>query len=417
MKVLIKIIYESIRQALQSLVGNKLRTFLSLLGITIGIFCIIVVKSAVDSLENSIKSSFNELGSDVIYVQTMPWGEDPNQNFWKYAKRPEPSFKDFNSISEKSRLSEFTAYTVFTGGKTIKYKSSSVSNAFIMGATFDYKDIQNIDIENGRYFTQQEYNLGSNKIILGYQVAQALFNTLDPVGKEVKLFGQKYVVIGVLKSEGDNMFNILNYDEVMWVSFNNLKRFVNTNENSNVGKLLSIKARPNSDVEELKGELTSILRASRRLKPTEDENFALNELSMLSQVLDAVFGVMNLVGFLIGAFALIVGMFSVANIMFVSVKERTNIIGIKKALGAKRSIILLEFLIESIILCLIGGLMGLVFVIIVLKVISNLIPFEMFLSTTNVLIGIISSIVVGIISGIIPAIIASMLDPVVAMRG
>jgi putative ABC transport system permease protein len=417
MKVLIKIIYESIRQALQSLFGNKLRTFLSLLGIMIGIFCIIVVKSAVDSLENSIKSGFNELGSDVIYVQTMPWGEDPNQNYWKYAKRPEPSFKDFNSISGKSRLSEFTAYTVFTGGKTIKYKSSSVSNAFIMGATFDYKDIQNIDIENGRYFTQQEYNLGSNKIILGYQVAQSLFNTLDPVGKEIKLFGQKYVVIGVLKSEGDNMFNILNYDEVMWVSFNNLKRFINTNENSNVGKLLSIKARPNADVEELKGELTSILRASRRLKPTEDENFALNELSMLSQVLDAVFGVMNFVGFLIGGFALVVGMFSVANIMFVSVKERTNIIGIKKALGAKRSVILLEFLIESIILCLIGGLMGLVIVIITLKLISNAIPFEMVLSNTNIMWGILSSVIVGIISGIIPAVLASKLDPVVAMRG
>lgn len=417
MKVLLKIIYESIVQALQSLVGNKLRTFLSLLGITIGIFCIIAVKSAVDSLENSIKSGFNELGSDVIYVQTMPWNEDPGQNYWKYAKRPEPSFKDYTSITKKSKLSEFTAYTVFTGGKTIKYKSSSVSNAFIMGPTYDYKDMQSVEIEKGRYFTQQEYNTGSNKIILGYQVAQSLFNTLEPVGKEVKLFGQKYVVIGVLKSEGENMFNILNFDEAMWVTFNNLKRFINTNENSNVGKLLSIKARPDANVEELKGELTSILRASRRLKPTEDENFALNELSMLSQVLDAVFGVMNFVGFLIGIFALIVGMFSVANIMFVSVKERTNIIGIKKALGAKRSIILLEFLIESIILCLIGGMMGLVFVIGVLKVISNTIPFEMFLSTSNVVIGILCSILVGIISGIIPAILASKLDPVVAMRG
>jgi len=417
MKVLLKIIYESILQALQSLVGNKLRTFLSLLGITIGIFCIISVESAVDSLEGSIKSGFEELGSDVIYVQTMPWNEDPGQNYWKYAKRPEPSVKDYTSIAEKSKLSEYTAYAVFTGGKTIKYKSSSVSNAFIMGSTYDYKDMQSMDIENGRYFTQQEYNSGTNKLILGYQVAQALFNTLDPVGKKVKLFGQKYDVIGVLKSEGDNMFNVLNFDEVMWVSFNNIKRFVNTNENSNIGKLLSVKARPQIDVEELKGELTSILRASRRLKPAEGDNFALNELSMLSQVLDAVFGVLNFAGRLIGIFALIVGMFSVANIMFVSVKERTNIIGIKKALGAKRSIILLEFLIESIILCLIGGMVGLILVVGVLKLISNAIPFEMYLSYSNLTIGVIGSIIVGIISGIIPAIMASKLDPVVAMRG
>ena len=417
MKVLLKIIYESVVQALQSLVGNKLRTFLSLLGIMIGIFCIIAVKSAVDSLEGSIKSGFEELGSDVIYVQTMPWNEDPGQNYWKYAKRPEPSFKDYTSITEKSNLSEYTAYAVFTGGKTVKYKSSSVSNAFIMGSTYDYKDMQSMDIENGRYFTQQEYNTGSNKMILGYQVAQALFNTIDPVGKEVKLFGQKYDVIGVLKSEGDNMFNILNFDEVMWVSFNNIKRFVNTNENSNIGKLLSVKARPQADVEELKGELTSILRATRRLKPTEDDNFALNELSMLSQVLDSVFGVLNVAGFLIGIFALIVGMFSVANIMFVSVKERTNIIGIKKALGAKRSIILLEFLIESVILCLIGGIFGLIFVVGILKIISNSIPFELLLSFTNVIWGVGASIIVGVISGIIPAILASKLDPVVAMRG
>ena len=417
MKVLLKIIYESIVQAFQSLVGNKLRTFLSLLGITIGIFCIIAVQSAVDSLETSIKSGFNELGSDVIYVQTMPWNEDPNRNYWKYAKRPEPSYKDYTSISEKSKLSEYIAYTIFTGGKTIKYKSSSLSNAFIMGATYNYKNLQSIEIEKGRYFTQQEYNTGANKIILGYQVAQALFKTLEPIGKEVKLFGQKFVVIGVLKAEGDNMFNFLDFDEVMWVSFNNLKRYVNTNENSNVGKLLSIKARPEADVEELKGELTSILRSSRRLKPTEDENFALNELSMLSQVLDSVFGVMNIVGLLIGAFALIVGIFSVANIMFVSVKERTNIIGIKKALGAKRGIILLEFLIESIILCLIGGIVGLIFVVVVLKIISSASPFEMFLSTTNIIIGITVAVAVGIVSGIIPAILASKLDPVVAMRG
>lgn len=417
MKIFFKILIESARQALQSLVGNKLRTFLSLLGITIGIFCIIAVKSAVDSLQNSIESGFNELGSDVLYVDKMPWGEDPNQNYWKYAKRPDASYKDFEIISEKSKLTDLTAFTIFTGGKTLKYKSSAVSNAFIMGSTYDYKELQNLEIERGRYLTQQEYNTGANKIVLGYQVAKSLFNAIDPVGKDVKLFGQKFQVIGVLKSEGDNAFNFLNFDEVIWISFNNIKRFINTNENSRVGKMLNIKAKPDVDVQDLKGEITSILRASRRLKPTEDENFALNELSALSGILDSVFGVMNIVGILIGMFALIVGMFSVANIMFVSVKERTNIIGIKKALGAKRFIILLEFLIESIILCLIGGIIGILFVVGVLSVISSLIPFEMFLSTSNLVAGVTISIIVGIISGIIPAIQASKLDPVVAMRG
>ena len=183
-------------------------------------------------------------------------------------------------------------------------------------------------IEKGRYFTTSEYSSGSNKVILGYKVAESLFNTIDPVGKEIKLFGQKYDVIGVLKSEGDNMFNILNYDEVIWVNYNNLKRFVNTKENSNVGKLLNVKAKEGIDVNELKDEITGVLRGIRKLKPTEKDNFALNELSMLSQVLDSVFGVMNFAGLLIGIFALIVGMFSVANIMFVSVNgENTNFRG------------------------------------------------------------------------------------------
>lgn len=405
-------------QALQSLIGNKLRTFLSLLGITIGIFCIIAVKSAVDSLEQSIKSGFNELGSDVLYVDKMPWGGgDPNQNYWKYAKRPDASFKDFEAISDNSKLMDVAAYTVFTGGKTIKYKSSSVSNAGIMGSTYDYRELQNLEIERGRYLTQQEYMTGANKLVLGFKTAEALFNTIDPIGKYVKLFGQKFQVIGVLKSEGDNPFNFMDFDDVIWISYTNIKRYVNTNDNSRIGRMLNIKATDGVDVQELKGEVTGILRASRRLQPKEDENFALNELSALSGVLDSVFGVLNIVGLLIGVFALIVGMFSVANIMFVSVKERTNIIGIKKALGAQRFMILLEFLIESIILCMLGGLIGLVLVIVVLNLISSMIPFEMYLSTNNVVVGVTVSVIVGIISGIIPAIQASKLDAVVAMRG
>lgn len=418
MKAVIKIIYESISQALHSLIGNRLRTFLSLLGITIGIFCIITVKSAVDSLEHSIKSGFNELGSDVLYVDKMPWGgEDPEQNYWEYAKRPDASYEDFEAISKKSKLSSLSAYTVLTGGRTLKYNSSSVSNTSVMGSTYDYQKLQNLHIEKGRYFTQQEYATGANKLVLGYQIAEALFNTIDPIGKQVKLFGQNYQVIGVLKSEGDNPFNFMNFDEVLWVSFTNIKRFVNTNENSRIGKRLNIKANEGTTVEELKGEITSILRASRRIKPTENENFALNELSALSSALDALFRVLNIVGLLIGIFALIVGMFSIANIMFVSVKERTSVIGIKKALGAKRPVILFEFLIESIILCLIGGLIGLVFVMIVLKMISSVIAFEMYLSMTNIVYGISASFIVGIMSGIFPAYKASKLNPVVAMRG
>lgn len=417
MTALLKIVYESIVQALQSLSGNKMRTFLSLLGIVIGIFCIIAVKSAVDSLQDNILSSFDELGSDVLYVDKMPWNEDPGQSWWKYARRPNPSMADLDRINERSNMTEKVAYAIYTGGKTAKYKSNSVSNTFIMGSSYEYNEIQNLEIEKGRYFTPTEYHNASNKIILGRVMADALFGNIEPVGKSMHLYGQKFQVIGVLKKEGESMINIMDFDEVCWMGYNTAKKFVNIkDDNRYMQRNLIVKAKKGVELPELRDELTGILRSKRKLKPSEDNNFAINQLSMITDMLDSVFGVLNLAGLFIGIFALIVGMFSVANIMFVSVKERTNIIGIKKALGAKRYIILLEFLIESIILCIIGGLIGLVIVYITLKIISSIIPFAMGLSVVNIIWGVGASVTVGIIAGIIPAFQASKMNPVDAIR-
>jgi putative ABC transport system permease protein len=410
-----KILYEAVRQAVDSLVSNKLRTFLSLLGVTIGIFCIIAVKSAVDSLAVNIKEGFNELGSDVVYLDKMPWNEDPSQNYWKYLKRPDPSYKDYEVIKKRSEKAKNAGFVIFTGGRTVKFKASAVNNAFIMGSSYEYQEIQNLEFEKGRHFTPAEFNAASNRIIVGNKIASELFGSLDPINKKIKLFGQDYTVIGVLKAEGENMFNFINFDEVVWISYTNIRRFVNTNENSQVGKMLIVQAK-DDNLEELKSELTGIVRANRRLKPLENDNFVLNELSMLAQVLDSVFGVINIAGFIIGLFALIIGMFNVANIMFVSVKERTSIIGIKKALGARSSVVLLEFLIESVVLCLLGGIIGLALVYVILTGVSQVIPFPMTLSLGNLLIGVITSVLVGIISGIIPARKAAAMDPVEAIR-
>jgi len=414
--VILRIIFESFVQAIGSLKANKLRTILSLLGITIGIFCIITVKSAVDSLQTSIVDGFSELGSNVIYIDKRPWNEDPGQNEWKYLKRPEPNIKDWESIKRRSNLAENSAFTVFTGGETIKYANNTVSNAFIMGATYEYEKIQDVKFEYGRYFSQIEYENASNRVILGSKVAEELFQKTNPVGQTVKLFGQPYQVVGVLQAEGENMFNFINFDLVIWVGYKNIKKFVNTQDDAPIGRMLNVKAKSNVALADLKSEIAGILRANRKLKPFDGDNFSINELSMLSQVLESIFGVINSAGLLIGIFSLIVGMFSVSNIMFVSVKERTSIIGIKKALGAKRYMILLEFLIESIILCLIGGLFGLFFVFIMLAAVSLVIPFAMALTTANAILGVGSSVVVGILSGIIPAWMAAKMDPVEAIR-
>lgn len=416
MITLLKVILESIRQAFSSLIGNKLRSFLSLVGITIGIFCIISVKSAVDSLQNNVMEGISEIGTGVVYVEKYPWNEDWEDNYFKYMKRPDPDLEDYELIKEKSKLADQASYSIFQGDKTIKYKSSSVSNITVMGSSFEFQDIQSLDIEKGRYFTLSEYNSGANKIILGSIAAKELFGNLDPIGKEVKLFGQSYLVLGVLKEEGESMFNFMNFDDVIWVSLTNARRYMNIKDGRGVGESLMVRARQGVSNEDLKSELTGLLRAHRKLRPRDKDNFSLMEMSSLNQVLDGFFGTLNIAGFVIGGFALIVGMFSVANIMFVSVKERTNIIGIKKALGAQKFIILLEFLIEAIVLCLIGGFIGLLVSYGMITLISQLMDFQMIMTFNNAMAGIIVSVLVGIISGIIPAYLASKLDPVVAIR-
>lgn len=419
MLLLPRIFLESIRQAVDQLWNNKLRTTLSLLGITIGIWCVIMVFSAVDSLEANIKGSFEQLGDDVVYISTMPWGEDPRENFWKYQRRPEANYADFKAIKNKANTADIATFTVFIGPVTAEYTESSASNVFFIGATDDYKDMFGLEFYKGRYFTPAESFRGSNQIVIGYEVAQTLFRpSEDPIGRFIKVKGQRLQIIGVLQKEGKDLINPLNFDEVGLIPYNTARKFVNLKKAGfNKGRTsVSVKAKEGVKLETLQAELTGILRAQRRLKPTEEDNFALNTLSIVSQLFDNIFGVIRFAGFFIGIFAIIVGGFSVANIMFVSVKERTRLIGIKKALGAKQYVILMEFLVESIILCLIGGVLGLVLVMLAAKAATQIAEYEIFLSAYNAFLGLSIATVSGVLAGIIPAYRASKMVPVEAIR-
>ena len=289
-----------------------------------------------------------------------------------------------------------------------------------MITTNEHRDINDLKIGKGRYWNELEYNSGKDVVILGAEIAEEIFENEDPLGKDVKLYGRPFRVIGVLEDEGDSFVSFTPNDQVAWIGINTGRKFFAINENMdrfNEGrKILSAKVKEGVPMEHLKDELVGILRASRMLKPTEESDFAVNDISLFSDILDKIFGAFNIAGFSIGIFALIVGMISVANIMFVSVKERTNLIGIKKAIGAKRYMVLCEFLIEAIVLCCIGGVVGLLFVVSLFAGLANVIPFEMFLSIKNMTLGVSISIVVGIVSGFIPALQAARMDPVVAMR-
>lgn len=413
-----RIIYESIVQALQSLFGNKLRTFLSLLGISIGIFCVVAVKSAVDSLQQNMDSGFAEIGQDVVYVRNRPFVITSYEEYLEYSKRPRMSIEDYDLLKDRVKSADLISYDIHSSINLIKFRSNEVENAGVMGTSYAYNEIHQMDIEKGRYFTQKEVESGANKVILGSKMAENLFESLDPLGREVKISGLKFQVIGVLKYEGESSFNFVNYDETVWMPHITLRKIINDQGNgTNVH--VGILGKKGVTQEALIDELTGIMRAIRKMKPRQEDNFSLATLSELTSVIKGVTDKMNVVGGIVGVFSLIIGMFSVANIMFVTVKERTNIIGVKKALGAKNGIILLEFLIEAIVLCLVGGLIG-IGLVKFLGTIVNVVAgssFKFFVNPENIILGVAASVLVGIISGLIPAIQASRMDPVEAIRG
>lgn len=375
------------------------------------------IKSAVDSLESNIKHSLEKLGDDVLYVTKQPWNEDPSMNYWKYLRRPNPDYKDFKTIQSNSEHAQYVSYSVFLGAKPVKYGASSVDQAYLVAGTADYANLFNLQFADGRFFSPIEYQSGSPVTVIGARIAEMLFGNLDPIGKEIKVRGHKLKVIGLIEESGKDLIKVMDFDRAVLISYPLARQIANVRQAGNYGGgMIAVKANQSTDMELVKDEVIGAMRSGRRLSPRQENNFALNEMSVLTSLLDSFFSVLNLAGMAIGIFALFVGMFSVANIMFVSVKERTHLIGIKKALGAKATFILLEFLVEAVILCIIGGVAGLVLVLVVIKGIAAAADFPMFLSWQNVAIGITVSAVIGILSGLIPALQAARMDPVEAMR-
>ncbi|HEU4716758.1 MAG TPA: ABC transporter permease [Bacteroidia bacterium] len=403
---------ESLLFALHALRVNRLRTILSLLGITIGIFAIIAVFTAVDSMANKITSSVKSLGENVVFVQKWPWFTPGDYAWWKYMNRPVPKIFEADEVKKRSTKADAVVYTVNTR-TTVNYGTSYVENATVVGTTFDYNKVKTFDLSSGRYFTQQEAETGRAVCLIGSNIADALFHGQEALGP-IKMYGRKVNVIGIFKSEGESMIGNTSDNEIV-VPLNFARTLVDV-QRDELDPYIMIKAKDNVAIPDLKDELTGIMRSLRRLKPVEEDNFALNEVSILSEPMEKMFGVVGNVGWIIGAFSILVGGFGIANIMFVSVRERTNQIGIQKSLGAKSWFILLQFLAESVILCLLGGVIGLVFDFILVLVANHFIDFGFILTASNISLGLTISVLIGIISGFIPAYSAAQLDPVEAIR-
>lgn len=413
MKIYLKLFKESVAFSLTALFTNKLRTILSLLGITIGIFSIITVFTLVDSLELKIRSSVEDLGDNVIFVQKWPWQFGGAYNWWDYMSRPYPQPSEQVAITEQSEYAEGSAFTC-NFAKTVKFNSNSVEQTIIVGASKGYDHVRNFEIEKGRYFSEKEILSGTNVCVIGDQIAFDLFGYTEPVGKVIKIGGRKARVIGVFKREGESMIGF-SLDPYVVLNLNYAKTMVNV-RSRNVDPTIYVKAKEGVENALLIDELTGIMRSQRRLKPKEKNNFALNEISIISEGFDGFFGFIHILGSVIGGFSIIVGAVSIANIMFVSVKERTKIIGIQKALGAKNGFILFQFLSESVILSLIGGLIGLILIALLAFGVNMSTDYEIVLTLRNITIGVTISVIIGIIAGVVPAWQAAKKDPVEAIR-
>jgi putative ABC transport system permease protein len=402
--------------SVQELNNNKLRSSLSLIGIAFGIFCIIGVLATVSSLEDKVQTDIKSLGTNTIYIDKWEYGGGGNDYpWWKYVNRPQPKYADVKFIKESSSLAKYVSY--FNRVNTdVSYENIQINGVTISGVSEDFSKIQQIDILAGRYLGETEFIRGNPVGVIGHEIAEEIFGDASKaLDKSVSFDGKKVKIIGVIKKQGQSFANLFDYDHSLFLTYQYFASIYDVNSN-NTNPFIMVNAADNVPIKALIDELEGIMRRSRRLSPKQEDNFALNDINLLTQQVSGFFDTVDLGGGIIAFLSLVVGLFGVANIMFVTVRERTSQIGLKKAIGAKRRTILLEFLLESAFLCIVGGFFGLLMVWVLALVLSGILPFPIFISINIVGGALALCIFLGVLSGIIPAFIAARMNPVVAIR-
>ena len=412
----LEIIWTSFKMALEEFRSNKLRTFLSLLGITFGIFCIISVLSTISSMQLAVNNDLKSMGNKTIYIDKWQYGGGPDYPWWKYVKRPSPKYEEMREIRLKVPDAAHIAFSL-NASANVDFGDNSLTGVSYYGNSEDFDKIQQITIGNGRYFKQSDFDRGTPVIVMGYTIAEKLYDKPErAVGTTVKLKeGKSAIVIGLIQKQGQSLLGGWDYDNCILLTYGFLKQIV---REQTANPTILVQAAPTISTAALTDELRGAMRSIRKLSPMQEDNFALNDIDSLSKFFDPIFSGMNIGGWAIAALSLIVGMFGVANIMFVTVRERTSQIGLKKAIGAKRNVIMTEFLLESAFLCIIGGLIGLlaVFTLTVIFTSLHIVSFKVFIPADIIILAIGICLFTGVSAGIIPAFIAARMDPVVAIR-
>lgn len=399
---------ESFFISFNAIIANKMRSFLTTLGIVIGICSVVLMSTAIKGVDNSFQQGISSLGSDVLYIDKFAWFS--NEEFWKMRNRPNITYEDFLKFKSLVKLPIAVAPQAITI-RNIKFRDKTAESIFITGSTNEFLATTNFTFKSGRFFTEVESEGGRDVAVLGFDLAENLFPNLNPVGFSIKIGGYNYQIVGVLDKQGSTLLGSFNPDKQVYIPIKSLFKHFGLNRRTIT---IVVRAPDSQSLEETKIEAEQIMRQVRKLKSYEPANFSINQQEGLTQIYNQTVGVIKIGGLFITALSLFVGAIGIMNIMFVSVKERTREIGIRKAIGATRRIIMTQFLMEASIISLIGGIIGLLLAVILSYLVNQFIPTSVQISA--VVLAIIISFITGIISGLAPAYSAAKLDPVESLR-
>lgn len=400
---------EGLLIALRAIRSNKVRAILTMLGIFIGITVVVLMSTAIKGIDNSFQNGISALGSDVLYIDKWAWFG--NVDWWKLRNRKNLDMDDFNKFKEMANLPLAVA-PVLNTQQTIKFGDRRVESANCNGSNADYVMTTNFSFAQGRFYSDIESEGSRNVAVIGSEIAKTLFPLGDALDKTIKVGPQNFKVVGVLTEQGSFILGPWNPDNQVFVPIGTIFKYF---MNETFGSItINVRAQNPAMLEETKAEAEGIMRKIRGLKYSEENDFSINQQEGLVDNYNQVVGVIQIAGLFITGLSLFVGAIGIMNIMFVSVKERTKEIGIRKAIGAKRRTILFQFLLESSVICLVGGLAGLIAAVLLSMLVDQFIPTS--IQYDAVILAIFVSLLTGIISGLAQAYTAAKLDPVEALR-
>lgn len=400
---------EGLMIALRAIVSNKIRAMLTMLGIFIGVTVVVTMSTAIKGIDNSFQQGISSLGSDVLYIDKWAWFS--NVEWWKMRNRKNITMEEFEKFKTLAKLPSAVAPVINTV-QTVKYQERRVENVFVNGSNADYVKTTNFTFAEGRFYSEIESNASRQVAVIGSEIAKKLFPNISPIDRTIKIGGENYRVVGVLEEQGSFILGPWNPDNQVYVPIGTI--FKNFASNRFRSITINVRASSPAMVEETKAEAEGVMRKVRGLAYDQENDFSINQQEGLQENYNSVVGVIQIAGLFITGLSLFVGAIGIMNIMFVSVKERTKEIGLRKAIGAKRRTILAQFLLESSVICLVGGLAGLLAAVLLSMLINQFIPTA--IQIGSVILGIGISLLTGIISGIAPAYTAAKMDPVEALR-